>query len=126
MISVRNRRIAVAAVVVAAATVIAVYYAVDPASSFMPRCAFKALTGLDCPGCGSQRAFHALLHGRVAEAFEFNPSVFVSVPLAVVYAAIEWSERPGMRRLRRVMLSAPTLMTLACAILLWTIFRNLV
>lgn len=115
-----------AAAVVAAATVIAVYYAADPTSPFMPRCAFKALTGLDCPGCGSQRAFHALLHGRVSEAFAFNPAVFVSVPLAAVYAVAEWSERPCMRRLRRVLLSAPALAILACAILLWTIFRNLV
>ena len=49
--------------------VVAYYYGHDPSDGGAPVCAFKYLTGYDCPGCGSQRAFHALLHGRVAEAW---------------------------------------------------------
>ena len=38
-----------------------IYYRVSPTSSvFFPKCAFLMLTGLKCPGCGSQRAVHAL------------------------------------------------------------------
>lgn len=35
-------------------------------------CIFHALTGLECPGCGMTRAFHAIMHGHLQEAVEFN------------------------------------------------------
>lgn len=61
--------------------------AFDPAShGFFPRCQFHQLTGLDCPGCGGQRAAHQLLHGHVAAAFRCN-ALFVSLlPVGVWYA----------------------------------------
>jgi len=42
-------------------------------------CAFKNLTGVPCPGCGSGRMCENLLHGRVGEAFKFNPFFFVAM-----------------------------------------------
>ena len=35
-------------------------------------CPFRALTGLDCPFCGGLRGTHALLHGDVAAAVDYN------------------------------------------------------
>ena len=64
------------------------YYRHDPGRGGLP-CTFKLLTGYDCPGCGSQRALHALLHGRVAEALHFNPLVFIAAPAAVMYIVVE-------------------------------------
>jgi len=57
------------------------YFRLDPARYPFPRCPVHWLTGLHCPGCGTQRALHALLHGRVAEAISFNL-------LAALYAPI--------------------------------------
>lgn len=55
-----------------------VLYTFPPTDSpFYPQCVFHALTGLDCPGCGTTRALHHLLHGRIGEAFAFNPMLFV-------------------------------------------------
>lgn len=65
------------------------YYTVDPASGFMPRCAFKAITGYDCPGCGFQRALHAALHGDIAAAWAYNPFVFFAVPVGLFYVVVE-------------------------------------
>jgi hypothetical protein len=49
-------------------------YRIDPASSsFYPPCLFHAFTKLHCPGCGSLRAIHQLLHGNIAAAFCLNP-----------------------------------------------------
>ena len=39
---------------------------------FFPRCYFHAATGLNCPGCGSLRALHQLLHGHIVEAIRLN------------------------------------------------------
>lgn len=53
-------------------------YTYPPESSaWYPRCVFKAATGYECPGCGSTRAAHHLLHGRVGQAFRLNPMLFL-------------------------------------------------
>jgi len=40
--------------------------------SFYPRCALHQATGWLCPGCGSLRALHQLLHGNVVAALHLN------------------------------------------------------
>ncbi|MDE5840938.1 MAG: DUF2752 domain-containing protein, partial [Muribaculaceae bacterium] len=51
----------------------AVYYFFDPVEAgWMPRCIWKVTTGTDCPGCGSQRMAHALMHGDIAGAWRAN------------------------------------------------------
>lgn len=65
------------------------YFLFDPSSSgFFPKCPFYVLTGLKCPGCGSQRALHALLNLQVGRAFSENPLLVISIPyllLALVF-----------------------------------------
>jgi hypothetical protein len=41
-------------------------------AGFFPVCPLHALTGLNCPGCGLTRGFHALFHGDVLGALHFN------------------------------------------------------
>lgn len=38
-------------------------------------CSIKSLTGLDCPGCGMQRAFVALLKGDLASSLQYHPAL---------------------------------------------------
>ena len=52
--------------------------------SWLPGCVFHKLTGLHCPGCGMTRAAHASLHGRLGEAFRYNPLGMILLPLAGV------------------------------------------
>ena len=67
----------------AAALAAAVLFFFDPATtSFYPRCLFKTVLGVPCPGCGSLRAAHQLLHGNVAAAWALNPTLMVVGPLA--------------------------------------------
>ena len=52
---------------------LAVFFWFDPArNAFFPACLFHRLTGLNCPGCGGQRALHELLHGNVLLALRHN------------------------------------------------------
>lgn len=55
---------------------------------FYPLCVFHETTGLLCPGCGSLRALHQLLHGNVMAAFRFNPLLVCSLPPGACLAAI--------------------------------------
>lgn len=65
-------------------------------SGFYPQCAFRHFTGLDCPGCGSTRALHALLHGRFGEAFAFNPFLFFIIATALfALPSVLRGERPA-------------------------------
>ena len=55
----------------------------DPATSgVFPPCLLHSLTGWYCPGCGSLRALHQLLHGNVAAAFRFNALSMAMLPVA--------------------------------------------
>ena len=57
-------------------------YLVDPAQSrFLPACPTYLLTGVFCPGCGTTRMLHSLLHLRLFEAFDHNVLMFFLLPL---------------------------------------------
>jgi hypothetical protein len=58
-----------------------VLFLFDPSdSSFYPPCPFQALTGYFCPGCGTTRALHALVHGHLGEALGLNPLMVLMLP----------------------------------------------
>ena len=60
----------------------------EPGSyNFYPRCLFHQTTGLLCPGCGSLRAFHQLLHGHLAAALHLNVLFVFSLIPASLFAA---------------------------------------
>lgn len=66
----------------------ALYFFADArTATFFPACPLHAITGLYCPGCGSQRAFSSLLHGDVLAALRFNLLFVVAIPL-LLYAAL--------------------------------------
>lgn len=90
----------------------------DPAKSPAPRCWFNALTGLQCPGCGSQRAVHAILHGHIAEAWHYNAALFFALPMCAVYAL-------SPRRMRGILYSPVTMAAIAVAGIAWFVGRNI-
>lgn len=49
--------------------------------SFFPRCAFYTVSGWHCPGCGTQRAIHQMLHGKFVDAFFLNPLATLVAPV---------------------------------------------
>ena len=89
-------------------------YVIDPEETrLIPACPFLSLTGLLCPGCGSARALHALLHGELAAAVlkgnAFRPThLLCHCPLPIqfidvvlpVHARLQRGERASMPRRR--------------------------
>jgi hypothetical protein len=61
-----------AALLAAGGVAFAVGYFNPVTSSFFPVCPLFAATGIYCPGCGMTRAFHALFHGDIVSAMDFN------------------------------------------------------
>lgn len=63
---------------------ILILYEFDPAEGRYPVCPFHYLTGLHCPGCGTLRALHQLLHGNVAAALSLNLLSTIAIPILLV------------------------------------------
>lgn len=73
-----------------------ILYSFNPATSgLFPPCPFHRLTGLYCPGCGSLRGVHHLLHGRIAAALSLNPLMVFFIPVLVaMLLKPRWTQRP--------------------------------
>jgi hypothetical protein len=72
-------------------------YIFEPGKSgFFPFCPFRALTGLNCPGCGTTRCLHQLVHGEIGNAFKLNPLFMVFLPFALwLLLRYTWSAITG-------------------------------
>ncbi len=120
------RRTLVIIVVLAALLVIGlIYYVLDPsASTVFPRCTFLSLTGYKCPGCGTQRAVHALLHGNVADAFKYNAFLLVAIPWIILCLFAE-SRRVRNPRLYSRLNASLLIWLFLAMLLLWWLLRNI-
>lgn len=123
MIRAHLRLILLAAALTALA---AVYFIFDPVQTvWMPKCIMHTLTGLDCPGCGAQRAVHAMLHGHLADAFRANAFIVVLFPyLALMLVAEIYRNR--LPRLYKAICSGWALWTLFALIIAWGVLRNII
>jgi uncharacterized BrkB/YihY/UPF0761 family membrane protein len=62
----------------------------------MLHCPIKAMTGVDCPGCGFQRAASDLLRGDAGGAWAHYPPIFpflLTLLLLVVALRTQWRWR---------------------------------
>ncbi len=101
------------------------YFVADPSTfRWMPKCVVYHLTGFQCPGCGSQRAIHALLHGHLGEAWAYNALFVAILPLFLFLGIVERLRNRHPALYNRVY-SPPTILITALLIIAWTIFRNL-
>ncbi|MBS7373736.1 MAG: DUF2752 domain-containing protein [Muribaculaceae bacterium] len=112
-------------VIAGVAALAVVYYVFDPSISHLfPKCAFHSLTGFQCPGCGSQRAIHALLHGDVAGAMGYNALLVVSLPLIALLSTMKWW-KPHFPRVHQLLTSSVLATSSLIIICLWWLLRNL-
>ena len=72
------------------ALAILLYFKKPGDTIIFPHCPFHTLTGLYCPGCGSLRAIHKLLHGSIVSALDLNPLMIISIPF-LGYAFLYYS-----------------------------------
>lgn len=94
---------------------------------FFPKCPVYLLTGYQCPGCGSQRAFYHLFHGNFITAFRYNPLMMLLIPYILTGICLEYivnRDNPQTNRLRELLFGKRAIPVLAVIFLLFTIFRN--
>ncbi len=122
-----SKRVWIAGIIAVLAIALAiVYYYFDPVEArWMPRCLWKVATGTDCPGCGSQRMAHALVHGDILGAWHANAFALCMIPLIGLLLVLELNREKYPKAYRKV--HAPwVIWTLAAAVLIWWILRNVI
>ncbi len=93
-------------------------------SAIFPGCPFRALTGFTCPGCGTTRAFHRLLHGDLSAAFQFNPLFVLSLPFLLYFLLNYTNTVLRGRPIPKNTLAAKYIWALFGIVLFFWIFRN--
>lgn len=106
---------------------VSVLYSFNPEiSKFFPPCLFHYLTGFDCPGCGSQRAIHYLLHLQIKEAFFRNPLLVISIPYLVTGAYFEYmGGRTKYPAARKFLFGKRAIQIITVIIIVYWIGRNI-
>jgi hypothetical protein len=83
--AIMNRRLSVAVVWFFLLLLSLYLYIFEPGKTgFFLLCPFRMLTGFQCPGCGSTRALHQLMHGHLLNAFTLNPLFVISLPFLLL------------------------------------------
>jgi Protein of unknown function (DUF2752) len=98
----------------------------DPAHSLVfPPCPLHYFTGLYCPGCGSLRAMHALLHGDLRQAIAMNALTVILLPFIGYGLVSEIYRHLRGRPIVGTRLPANWIWALFAVIVLFGIARNL-
>ena len=111
----RRRFATLLATTAAAVAAAALLFLVDPVrAAWYPKCPFRWMTGLDCPGCGTGRALHALAHLRFVDFVRYNPALLLGIPyLLWLLADPVHAEHPVVIR------------TMLVLVVVWWVVRNL-
>lgn len=123
-----NRNILQIFIVVTAVVILSLLYFFYPATntSFHPKCLFHEITGLYCPGCGSQRAVSALLHGHFMQAIDYNILMVLCIPV-ILYSAFvfTWNTFSTKKLKQTFLYSTVFVKSLLLVVIAFWILRNM-
>ncbi len=104
---------------------VAVLYTFDPRNSgTYPICPFLGLTGYHCPGCGTLRALHQLLHGNVLAALGYNPLTILSLPFVAYSLADGAMKAFQVKALPRIFIPHQYIWGLFVGVVAFWVLRN--
>jgi len=126
LVSAPSRRWGLIGAVAAIVSGVVVLFLFDPARyPIYPVCPFYKTTGLLCPGCGSLRAIHQLIHGHLAAAWQLNPLFVTLAPFAVWLGLREGILQMTGRKLPGVVTHRFFIWLLVASLVGFGILRNL-
>lgn len=116
----------VIALVLILIAVISFYFYFDPSNyELFPKCPFYSATGIYCPGCGSQRAIHHILHGNILAGFRYNLLIFLLLIVLIYEGVIYLFNAIYKKKLKNIFhYSISTNIILILIILFW-VLRNI-
>jgi len=112
-------------IILVSIAVIVLFYFAPGEGGIYPPCPTHYLTNFSCPGCGSLRALHNLLHGNIKEAFFFNPLMVMVLPFLTVWFLLYVLKSIFAVKLPEVKLKPAIWWLIISGIILFMILRNL-
>jgi hypothetical protein len=104
---------------------LAVVYWFSPTEySFFPRCPVYFITHWLCPGCGSTRALHALLHLELRSALHYNALFTLLAPFACLWLAFIGYRTMRYDQFPNLAIPRSAAVCLIVTVVLFTIARN--
>lgn len=122
-----QKRVKIFVFSILALALLLIYGWFDPSTShFFPKCPVKTLTHYDCPGCGSQRAIHALLNFEFREAFRQNALLVLALPYLALSIIFNVMKAPSekMLRWRNVLFGHHATLIILGIVIAFAILRN--
>ncbi len=120
------KRLLIALSLLVLGVIMVFYFNYNPSDyNLFPKCPFYTMTGLYCPGCGSQRAIHQILHGHILKGLSHNFLIILLIFVLSCDAIILLMNSILKRKLKNI-LHKPiiTYLILALVILFWFL-RNI-
>lgn len=104
-----------------------VFYSFNPQNSiYFLKCPIYYFTGYLCPGCGSQRAIHELLHMNIKKAFEYNALLVSLIPYLILAITLSTKQlRNYFSKTRKFFFNPQAILILLGIALAFGIFRNI-
>ncbi len=104
---------------------VVLFFVADPSKSVLfPRCVFNSLTGYYCPGCGSQRAIHSLLHFNLAGVVQNNFLLLPAIVLIIYHYSRALLNRKFNWNFPNIFYFKKTPWIILAVIILFWILRN--
>lgn len=95
---------------------------------YFPKCPFRELTGLKCPGCGSQRAVHYLLNFDIFNSIKENVILVLSIPYILTGLVFDSLKNPNENILnwRKILFGRKAIFVILTIIITFWILRNII
>lgn len=107
-------------------TGIIIYGILDPEYFPFPKCPFRSITGLLCPGCGSQRAVHQILHGHLMKAVQLNVLLIPGLIYAIAGYGLAFFQPTAWPSIRQKWYGINAAWISLAIILVFWIVRNMI
>ena len=97
-------------------------------NDFFPKCPLWSITGVKCPGCGSQRAVHHLLNFELISALKENLLIVFGLPYLLIGFILKKIENPSIKliQLRKLFYGKRAMYLLFIIIIIYWIVRNVI
>ena len=104
-----------------------ILYSFDPAipGGIYPPSPLRELTGLYCPGCGTLRSLHQLLHGNFFAALDLNPLMILFLPYLIYSFLVYCAPVFIQQRLPEIFIKSQWIWSGLVVILIYWVLRNL-
>ena len=105
---------------------LSLYFFYNPEETLLfPKCPFYLATGLHCPGCGSQRAFHNILNGNILEGLRYNYLLLLVFSVLIYNTFLYYINKFSNQEYKNIFHNSKVTISILVIVILYWILRNI-